>query len=72
MKLHQACTCYCGYVFLLPRYLKQGITTVPDFLEDRFDSGVKKIFQCYFYCCYVLNLLPTTLYSGAIALKSDI
>lgn len=56
-------------MFLLPRYLKQGITTVPDFLEDRYDSGVKKIISILFLLCYVLNLLPATLYSGAIALS---
>ncbi|EHJ01211.1 SSS sodium solute transporter superfamily [Clostridium sp. DL-VIII] len=55
-------------LFLLPRYLKQGVTTVPDFLEERFDSGVKKIVSILFLLGYVSNLLPITLYSGAIAL----
>lgn len=55
-------------LFLLPRYLKQGVTTVPDFLEERFDSGVKKIVSLLFLLGYVSNLLPITLYSGAIAL----
>ena len=36
-------------MFLVPRYLKQGITTVPDFLEDRYDSGVKKIISILFF-----------------------
>jgi len=26
-------------LFLVPRYLKQGITTIPDFIESRFGSG---------------------------------
>lgn len=56
-------------MYLVPRYLKQGITTVPDFLEDRYDPGVKKSISILFLLCYVLNLLPTTLYSGAIALS---
>ncbi|MGV8979739.1 solute:sodium symporter family transporter [Clostridium sp.] len=56
-------------MYLVPRYLKQGITTVPDFLEDRYDSGVKKSISILFLLCYILNLLPTTLYSGAIALS---
>ena len=30
-------------VFLLPRYLKGGITTVPQFLEKRFDKMTKTI-----------------------------
>jgi SSS family solute:Na+ symporter len=56
-------------MFLLPKYLKQGITTVPDFLEDRYDPAVKKTVSILFLLLYVLNLLPTTLYSGAIALS---
>ncbi len=28
-------------MFLLPRYLKSGITTIPEFIENRFDSSVK-------------------------------
>lgn len=56
-------------MFLLPRYLKQGINTVPDFLEDRYDSSVKNIVSILFLLCYVLNLIPITLYSGAIAIS---
>lgn len=56
-------------LFLVPRYLKGGITTVPDFLEDRFDSGVKKFVTYLFLFGYVVNVLPPTLYSGAIAVS---
>ncbi|MBS2970931.1 solute:sodium symporter family transporter [Metabacillus sp. KIGAM252] len=56
--------------FLLPRYLKGGITTIPDFLEKRFDSGTKQIVTLLFLFGYVLNLLPPILYSGATALSS--
>jgi SSS family solute:Na+ symporter len=56
--------------FLLPRYLKGGITTIPDFLEERFDSGTKQIVTLLFLFGYVLNLLPPILYSGATALSS--
>lgn len=57
-------------LFLVPRYLKQGITTIPDFLEDRFDKNTKSIISILFLLLYVLNLIPTTLYSGAIALSN--
>jgi SSS family solute:Na+ symporter len=56
-------------IYLLPRYLKQGITTIPEFLEDRYDSQVKSFVSILFLLGYVLNMLPTTLYSGAIALS---
>lgn len=52
-------------LLLVPRYLKQGITTIPDFLESRYDSGVKKFVTLLFLFQYVINILPTTLYAGA-------
>ena len=55
--------------YLLPRYLKGGITTIPDFLEERFDSGTKQIVTILFLFGYVFNLLPPILYSGAVALS---
>ncbi|MBH0230649.1 solute:sodium symporter family transporter [Halobacillus yeomjeoni] len=55
--------------FLLPRYLKGGITTIPDFLEDRFDFATKQIVTILFLFGYVFNLLPPILYSGAVALN---
>lgn len=55
-------------LFLVPRYLKQGITTVPDFLESRYDLGVKKFVTLLFLCQYIINILPTTLYAGAVVL----
>lgn len=56
-------------IYLLPRYLKGGITTIPDFLEERFDSGVKLFVTILFLFGYILNLMPPVLYSGAIALR---
>ena len=56
-------------LFLLPRYLKQGITTIPDFIEQRFDIGVKKFVTYLFLIGYIFNMLPVTLYSGAIAIS---
>ncbi len=55
-------------LFLVPRYLKQGITTIPDFIESRFDGGVRKFITILFLVSYIVNLLPITLYSGAIAM----
>lgn len=55
-------------LFLVPRYLKQGITTIPDFLESRYDLSVKKFVTLLFLCQYVINILPTTLYAGAVVL----
>lgn len=54
-------------LYLLPRYLKQGITTVPQFLEKRFDTTTKTITSALFLSGYVVVLLPIVLYSGAVA-----
>ncbi len=55
-------------LFLVPKYLKQGITTIPDFIQSRFDSLTRKFITILFLVSYIVNLLPITLYSGAIAM----
>jgi len=57
-------------VFLLPRYLKGGITTVPQFLERRYDKMTKTITSALFLSGYVIVLLPIVLYSGALAINT--
>ena len=57
-------------VFLLPRYLKGGITTVPQFLERRYDKVTKTITSALFLSGYVVVLLPIVLYSGALAIST--
>ena len=57
-------------VFLLPRYLKGGITTVPQFLEKRYDKMTKTITSGLFLSGYVVVLLPIVLYSGALAINA--
>lgn len=57
-------------VFLLPRYLKGGITTVPQFLERRYDTTTKAIASGLFLTGYATILLPTVLYSGALAINT--
>ncbi|KGK29967.1 solute:sodium symporter family transporter [Cellulophaga sp. E6(2014)] len=56
-------------IFLLPRYLKGGITTVPQFLADRFDTTTKTITSGLFLTGYVVVLLPVILYSGSVAIS---
>lgn len=55
-------------LFLLPRYIKGGLTTVPQFLEDRYDTDTKALTSGLFLTGYVVVLLPIVLYSGALAL----
>jgi SSS family solute:Na+ symporter len=57
-------------IFLLPRYLKGGISTIPTFLERRFDKTTKSITSILFLTGYVVVLLPIVLYSGALAIST--
>jgi len=56
-------------LFLVPRYLKQGLTTIPQFLEYRYDSQVKMIVSVFFMLLFIINIIPTTLYAGAVVLS---
>ena len=56
-------------IFLLPRYLKGGLTTVPGFLEKRFDVTTKTLTSILFLSGYVVVLLPVILYSGSLAIS---
>ena len=47
--------------FIMPIYLKGGISTTPDFLEDRFDTATKKLVSIIFLISYLLNMLPSVL-----------
>ena len=55
---------------LLPRYLKSGISTIPGFLEERYDAQTKTAVSLLFLSGYVVVLLPIVLYSGALALST--
>ena len=56
-------------LFLLPRYLKSGLTTIPQFLADRFDVSTKTLTSALFLTGYVVVLLPVILYSGSVAIS---
>ncbi|OZT11989.1 solute:sodium symporter family transporter [Priestia aryabhattai] len=55
-------------LILLPRYLGGAFTTLPQFLRDRYDEGVRRLAVLLFMLGYVLVTIPSTLYSGALAL----
>src|SRR5699024_5074127 len=54
-------------IFLLPRYLKGNIVTIPDFLGDRYDEQTKQVVTILFLLGYITNLMPPVLYTGSIA-----
>lgn len=57
-------------LFLLPKYMSKGITTIPEFIEKRFDRVSKVILSIFFLLAYGVVLLPTILYSGSLAFST--
>jgi len=52
-------------LFFLPRYLRAGIATIPQFFEQRYGGGVRSVTAILFIVAYTLVLLPFALYTGA-------
>lgn len=52
--------------FFMPIYLKMGIITTPDYLEHRYDTGIKRWVSIVFLVSYLINMLPPILYGGAV------
>ncbi|MBA3699221.1 MAG: solute:sodium symporter family transporter [Planctomycetes bacterium] len=55
-------------LFFLPRFLRGGIATIPQFLENRFDHTTQVICNLIFLVAYAFILLPMILYTGATGL----
>ncbi|ANW96939.1 transporter [Wenyingzhuangia fucanilytica] len=55
---------------LLPRYLKGGIATIPQFLETRYGKSTRALVSVLFLFGYAISMLPTVLYSGALAINT--
>lgn len=55
-------------LFFLPRFLKSGITTIPQLMEIRFSQTTQTICNFIFLVAYATILLPTILYTGASGL----
>ena len=50
---------------LMPKYLKTGLTTIPQFFEQRFDAGTRRLVSIIVLLSYVVIMLPNILYAGA-------
>ncbi|MFT5098110.1 MAG: SSS family solute:Na+ symporter [Flavobacterium sp.] len=57
----------CMAFIFLPRYLAGAFTTLPQFLNDRFDGGVRRMSVVLFMVGYGLVTIPSVLYAGSIA-----
>src|SRR5690625_7298653 len=55
-------------IFLLPRYLSMGLTTIPQFLANRYDIMTKTLTSVLFLCGYVVILLPIVCSLGSLVI----
>ena len=57
-------------LYFVPRYLKMGLTTIPEFLEKRFDGLTRTLIALVLMLSFVTTLLPIVLYTGALNIES--
>lgn len=56
-------------LFFVPRYFKLGITTIPEFLENRYDRATRVLVSFIFLVAYIVTMLPLVLYAGSVAME---
>lgn len=56
--------------YFLPIFLKQGIFTIPEFLEQRYGKTLKSILAVFWISLFVFVNLTSVLYLGALALDT--
>jgi|APDOM4702015159_1054818.scaffolds.fasta_scaffold00958_4 SSS family solute:Na+ symporter len=57
-------------VFFLPIFLRSGIYTMPQFLEQRYDGRVKRVMAIFWLVVFVFVNLSSILYLGALTVKN--
>ena len=56
--------------FFLPKFLRSGIYTMPEFLEYRYNPTARAVMAFYLMVIYVGVTIASVIYSGALALKT--
>ncbi len=57
-------------IYFVPMYLKMGLSTIPEFLEKRFDGATRSLISFFLIVSFVVTLLPIVLYTGAIGIEN--
>ena len=57
-------------LYFLPRYLRMGLSTIPEYLSARYDRATGVIAASVFLFSYVLAILPVVLLFGASGIDS--
>ncbi len=55
---------------LLPRFLRAGIYTMPEFLEYRYNPAARALMAVFTVIIYAGVMLPAVLYSGGVTLRT--
>ena len=57
-------------LFAAPRYLKSGITTIPELIGMRYDRTTKLWFSIAYIILYLVVQIPVILYSGSLVFEN--
>ncbi|WP_020526401.1 sodium/sugar symporter [Flexithrix dorotheae] len=57
-------------IFFLPIFLKKGIYTMPQFLEQRYNHQVRTVMAVFWLLVYVFVNLTSVLYLGALSIET--
>jgi len=60
---------FVGLVFL-PRFLRSGICTIPQYLEYRYNVAARTLMAAYMMIMYVFVALASILYAGALGIQA--
>lgn len=56
--------------FMMPIFIKKGIYTMPQFLENRFDERIRVSLAVFWILVYIFVNLTSVLYLGALSMKT--
>ena len=56
--------------WFLPKFLSMGVTTMPQYLEERFDARSRGFLAFYMIVAYVFVAMATVLFAGGLALQT--
>ena len=52
-------------VYFVPKYLKMGLTTIHQYLEERFDKTTRTLVAIFLMVSFIVTILPIVIYTGA-------
>ncbi|WP_304233786.1 solute:sodium symporter family transporter [Jiulongibacter sediminis] len=56
-------------IWFIPKYIRMGLTTIPEYLENRFDKLTRTLVAAFLMISFVVTLLPIVLYTGALNIE---